>query len=208
MTLYEDASGLSHAPEDERIGRDTIAATISAMLADDGQRWYYRGQHLDEIAAQLGGRRSYRDGWGTDVYRWNFPDQSSLVAAGGGWDFPLSSDEFCFCWKGEGEHQDGCPAIAPTTYTVIRRSNSSLSAATLRGEILSVGGTALDLRAALVEQDARNLLLTEATSDRWQVEPSPSSEAVATASIEADEVYDFLVAHLGVEESEAQHLVE
>lgn len=91
-------------------------------------------------------------------------------------------------------------------YAVIRRSSTSRSAVTNEGEILGTGGERLDLHTALVEADARNLLVGEG-ADRWAVEPKPSAEAVADAGIEPDEVCDFLVGSLKIDPAEAASLV-
>jgi hypothetical protein len=90
---------------------DSTAAQISQLLDDDGQRWTdASGRHLDVIAETMGGKRTYRDGPGTDIYRWNFPDGSAICVAGDAWDFPLSTDSRCYCWDGGNRHLDGCPA--------------------------------------------------------------------------------------------------
>lgn len=102
----------------------TTAQAISALFHDDGQRFATdAGAGLDEVCATAKGAiKTYpRNGnglqqYGTDTYKWIFPDGSAIVVSGAGWDFPLSTEAECFCWEGvaQGQHDAGCPAHAAT----------------------------------------------------------------------------------------------
>jgi hypothetical protein len=86
----------------------TTAQKISSLLEDDGQHWTdSAGRHLNEIAEAEGGKRTFRDGRGTDTYRWQFGDGSALLVAGDAWDFPCSPDSRCFCLPPD--HNESCP---------------------------------------------------------------------------------------------------
>lgn len=92
------------------------------------------------------------------------------------------------------------------SYTVLRRDDNSRNVVTDQYEILSTGGEGLDLHDALVEANARNLLLDEGEwSTRWTVEPPVG---FVGESVGADEVYEFLVENLDVPPGEAARLVE
>jgi hypothetical protein len=95
----------------------TTAQAVSALFNDDGQRfWSESGTSLDEIcAAAKGAAKTYprnRQGlqqFGADTYKWSFSDGSAIVVSGACWDFPLSTEQECFCLEGGGRHQDDCP---------------------------------------------------------------------------------------------------
>jgi len=99
----------------------TTAQALAGLLDNDGRRFSPVGNSatLDDLARSVGGRRTFRDGWRTATYRWDFRDGSAIIVAGDGWDFPLSPAEGCFCWEGGRQHQDGCPALCglPADYT-------------------------------------------------------------------------------------------
>lgn len=44
-----------------------------------------------------------------EISKYLFTDGSSIVCAGDGWDFGLSSDDRCTCWEGCKSHNFGCP---------------------------------------------------------------------------------------------------
>lgn len=94
----------------------------------------------------------------------------------------------------------------PETYTVIRRSSSSWSLLTGEGEILGTGGEWTEPARAVVEMDARNLLLPEGACDRWEVEPEIVFSLDA-CEFGAEDVYDFLIEKLGVSPEAAAHLI-
>ena len=94
--------------------KPTTAQTISALFGDDGQCWqteYTAGEGLDEsldaLCERNRGRCEYRDGHGTDTYRYTFADGSVITVAGDGWDYGYVG---CFCWQGVG-HSDECVAV-------------------------------------------------------------------------------------------------
>lgn len=79
---------------------------------------------------------------------------------------------------------------------VIRRSTA--------GEILAYGGEGRGLYDALVEVDARNLLLPEGAG-RWATEPAAPENW--PAEVDPSDVNDFLVNVLGVSQDEANRLM-
>jgi len=92
------------------MSNETTAQRISSLLTDDGQCWTDAlGRHLNELAEAEGGRRTFRDGWGTDTYRWHFADGSVILVAGDAWDYPLSTDPRCWCFEVGNYHQEECP---------------------------------------------------------------------------------------------------
>ena len=87
----------------------TTAQIISAKLDNDGQKFdTVDGISIDTLCADVhgAGYPSFRDGHGTDTYRYNFADGSAIVVAGGCWD--LSVDDYpCYCMAGAG-HSEAC----------------------------------------------------------------------------------------------------
>lgn len=86
----------------------TLAQKISAMFQNDGQRFETDiGTQLDVVCDKyVGGKLTYRDGHGTDTYRWDFEDGSSIVVMGACWDIGMSQD--CFCGAEEGHQGTTC----------------------------------------------------------------------------------------------------
>lgn len=111
------------------------------------------------------------------------------------------------------EHFEAIPVQAEALYSVVRRSSNARSMVTGEPEIRAYGAGTATLWRALVEADARNLLLGEAERDRWEVvgedgKPLNSAEIAAAAeTVEPADVADFLIAVLGVAPAEAQRLV-
>lgn len=99
------------------------------------------------------------------------------------------------------------------TYIVVRRSRSSWSPVTGEYEALEWGGEYPDAHPALVEVDARNLLIREG-DETWAAEVGAVESAVEAmeeldelriAGIDGEYVYDYLI-QLGVSEAEAARL--
>ena len=72
----------------------TKAEQISARFGDDGQCWEISTWSSDDVETVVTidemcareGFKEYRDGFGTDVVRYEFSDGSAIVFAGEGWD--------------------------------------------------------------------------------------------------------------------------
>ena len=78
----------------------TVAQAISARLGDDGQDW--RG--FEDAAESQPHRIEYRDGHGTDTYRYVYADGSVIMVAGDCWDVGHTD---CYCMAGAG-HTERC----------------------------------------------------------------------------------------------------
>jgi hypothetical protein len=94
----------------------TTAEKIADRFDNDGQRWERDGVDIDDVCREHAvphARPEYRDGWGTDTYRWVFADGSVLTMAGAAWDFGYPD---CWCWRGAG-HTDDCPAAVENDET-------------------------------------------------------------------------------------------
>jgi hypothetical protein len=86
------------------------AQQISAMFNDNGQCWEtISGKDFDAVCDDHRGSREWRDGWGTDTYRWLFDDGSCLIVSGAAWDFGYPD---CFCCRGD-THNEECVADLP-----------------------------------------------------------------------------------------------
>lgn len=84
------------------------AEKIAAMFGNDGQQWATAdGESLDDACEAAGGVITYRDGWGTDTYKYTFADGSVITVAGAAWDFGY---EDCWCWAGLGHDDEPCTA--------------------------------------------------------------------------------------------------
>jgi len=71
-----------------------------------GDRFYDHDEHIDVACLCQGGWQEWRDGPGSDIYRWAFPDGSVITIAGAAWDFGFPG---CWCWGGIG-HTEECSA--------------------------------------------------------------------------------------------------
>jgi hypothetical protein len=79
---------------------ETIAEVVSEAMCSDGTRFAYQGRTLDAVARLHGASISRTD----TMTRYEFPDGSSIIDAGGGWDLGISLD--CWCWAGAGHSAD------------------------------------------------------------------------------------------------------
>jgi hypothetical protein len=80
----------------------TTAQEISSLLEDDGQRFETRdGIEIDYLCKAKRPERTFRDGYGTDTYRYDFADGSAIVITDAAWDL---APEGCtgFCWADAG----------------------------------------------------------------------------------------------------------
>ena len=92
----------------------TDAKVLALMLDNNGQRWETDdGRTLEDVAMAMGALSVCYADDGT-AHRVRFLDGSDLILAVNGWDFPMSDDPRCFCWKGAG-HTDTCPVNQPRT---------------------------------------------------------------------------------------------
>lgn len=84
----------------------TTAELVASLLDDDGMQWKTSdGRSLEDLC-QEHQASSHRD---DDVMAWNFPDGSTIVAAGAIWDLGYSD---CYCWRGNG-HDQACVESTP-----------------------------------------------------------------------------------------------
>ena len=82
----------------------TTAQQIAARYRNDGQVWRDdSGVELDHACRAAGAAVEYRDGHGTDTYRYDFADGSCITVAGPAWDFGYP---ICYCCHEEGHTQD------------------------------------------------------------------------------------------------------
>ena len=82
----------------------TDAERMARRFNDDGHNFTANGVTLDDACRSAGARREWRNGPGTDTYRWRFADGSVITIAGAAWDLGFSD---CYCWQGGG-HSDEC----------------------------------------------------------------------------------------------------
>ena len=85
---------------------ETIASKIAEIFNHDGQIFDSVSGDFDQVCEFWGGFKEYRDGYGTDTYKYTFEDGSVLIVAGACWDFGFKN---CFCMLGAG-HNDDCLA--------------------------------------------------------------------------------------------------
>lgn len=72
------------------------ARQIAELFGNDGQAWTDSdGHEIDDICEARGGKRSRRDGYGGDTYRWDFGDGSSIIMSGASWGFGYPERD---CW--------------------------------------------------------------------------------------------------------------
>ena len=84
----------------------TTAEKISEKFSNDGQCFTNAaGEELDDVC-EAHTRPDYRDGYGTDTYRYTFDDGSVITIAGDGWDLGYPG---CYCWQGVGH--DDCDVV-------------------------------------------------------------------------------------------------
>jgi len=82
----------------------TQAQQISSRYGNDGQCFTdAKGVDLADCCLGFDARRSWRDGFGTDVVRYEFPDGSAITVAGDGWDLGYTD---CYCWRDVGHTED------------------------------------------------------------------------------------------------------
>ncbi len=86
----------------------TMAERFAERMGGDGQRWENDdGTSFDAVIWSMQPRMTAVT---ADVTRYEFPDGSAIVAAGGGWDVGFPAPETCGCWPAAngGDHDGHC----------------------------------------------------------------------------------------------------
>lgn len=82
------------------------AQQIADRFGTDGQVWETAdGQNLDDACEAAHGVKSWKHGYGTDTYKYEFADGSVIMIAGAAWDFGYQD---CWCWGSLGHDPETC----------------------------------------------------------------------------------------------------